>query len=188
MSITPMEVESHLIHASLAKGDVLVCGLGMGYIVYKLLQNPEVTSITVVEKCANLIENFPTIVDGDWYKDPKVTIVNHDALTYTHPQPIDYLYVDISDVLFSEKTLAWTQTIQQNIQASEVGFWGQELELIYVARKEGISPLFIDENLLEVAQTSWGMPLAVCRAYQLTEGLRQSRYIYLCKQIAENRG
>jgi hypothetical protein len=187
MSITPMEVESHLMHAALATGNVVICGLGMGYIIYKMLQNPNVTSITVVEQCPELIENFEKIVDGDWYKDPKVSIVQHDALTYVPDQPIDYLYVDIAMTLFDEDHLEWTQQIQSNVQAKEVGFWGQELEIINVAREEGVNPAWINAELLTVVQDVWELPLAVCRSTQLAEGVSQEQYVQLCKQVATAR-
>jgi hypothetical protein len=186
MSLTPMEIESHLVHAALARGHVVVCGLGLGYIVYKMLQNPKVKSITVVEECTDLIANFKSLVDGDWADDPKVTIVNSDAFTYVPPHTIDYLYVDISETLMDSAVLRYTQAIQRNVKAKEVGFWGQELELIDLARVRGMQYAMIDERLLSVAQDEWGLPLAVFSHERLTHGIDQEDYVILCKQAVEN--
>jgi hypothetical protein len=46
MSLTPVELQSQGYDARVAKGKVLVAGLGMGAVVYNLLKNPAVTAIT----------------------------------------------------------------------------------------------------------------------------------------------
>lgn len=50
MSITPMELESHITHVLEATGDVLVGGLGMGYYITQIVSKPDVKSVVVIEK------------------------------------------------------------------------------------------------------------------------------------------
>lgn len=50
MSDTPMEKHTNQEFLDAAHGDVLIAGLGIGLIVMPLLDDPEITSITVVEK------------------------------------------------------------------------------------------------------------------------------------------
>lgn len=55
MSDSPQEVEQHVRQLANARGHVLVGGLGIGLAVSILATNPEVKSITVVEKSADII-------------------------------------------------------------------------------------------------------------------------------------
>jgi hypothetical protein len=186
MSLTPMEVESHLVHAALAHGDVLVCGLGMGYIVYKMLQNPNVTSITVVECCSDLIELVDDMHEGDWMKDPRVTVVHGDALTYVPPHPITYLYVDIFLTLFEEDTVSTVQSIQRNVCADYVGFWGQELAYVMLSRDLGVLFDDIDYTVLLDADDTWDLPMGACSLLTRYTDVTPDEYVTLCQDAARN--
>src|SRR3974377_1497787 len=50
MSLTPMELESHMPHIAAAHGTVVVAGLGMGFYLYNVLCKPEVRKVIVLEK------------------------------------------------------------------------------------------------------------------------------------------
>lgn len=56
MTDTPMEKRTNLGFMSKAKGRVLVAGLGIGMILHKLLEKPEVTEVVVVEKYPDVIK------------------------------------------------------------------------------------------------------------------------------------
>lgn len=55
MTDTQMEKRTNLGFMSKAKGRVLVAGLGIGMILHRLLEKPEVTEVTVIEKYGDVI-------------------------------------------------------------------------------------------------------------------------------------
>jgi len=55
MSNTPDEIRDFLHFTRHAKGKILINGLGLGCVVKVLLDNPEVTNITVIEKSQDVI-------------------------------------------------------------------------------------------------------------------------------------
>jgi hypothetical protein len=67
MSVAPMELESQSHHVLAAKGRVLVGGLGLGAILWALLEKPEVEHITVIERDPQVIN----IMREVWRRDPR---------------------------------------------------------------------------------------------------------------------
>lgn len=130
MSIMPMELESQSHHANLAYGHVVVCGLGMGVLVWNLLQNPKVTKVTVLEKDKSIIKMFGVYSKG-WLHDPsRLDIYNVDAAQFFSGTVIDTLLVDIWANLGDLNAEKDTRKIFKNIPAKQVGWWGQELDWI----------------------------------------------------------
>lgn len=75
-----------------ARGDVLIGGLGLGYIVLAIQDKPEVHSIKVVEISEDVIDLVA-------YQSPfndKVQIINQNIFEYEPNQKFDTLYIDIS--------------------------------------------------------------------------------------------
>lgn len=112
MSDTPMERRTNWEVVREARGDVLVAGLGLGLILYPMLVNPEVRSITVVEKSRDVIGLvWPHVVQyrdehgridhdqitGDRYRGPILNVIAADVLTWQPPKGStwDTLYFDI---------------------------------------------------------------------------------------------
>ncbi len=99
--------------AKKAKGDVLVFGLGIGYFVYMAMENPNVKSITVIEKDKKIIDLFMTHLYPQFPKDIELHVICEDAFNYFNHQQLkkyDYVFVDIyqsSDdgILIIEKLL-----------------------------------------------------------------------------------
>lgn len=93
MSNTPMEIYTNLPFMNQAKGDVLINGLGLGMVLGAILKKPEVTSVTVIEKSPDVI----ALVAPSFEDDPRVSIIEGDALTYTPPkgQSYDVVWHDI---------------------------------------------------------------------------------------------
>jgi spermidine synthase len=56
MSNTRMEHVTNMEFVCEARGRVLIAGLGMGYVLTKILPKPEVKHVTVVEKSADLVK------------------------------------------------------------------------------------------------------------------------------------
>lgn len=84
MSDTPAEKMDHFNFIYEAKGDVLVNGLGVGWIIEVLLQIPQVTSITIVEISQDLID-----LVGPHYQSKcngKLNIICADALIWKPPK------------------------------------------------------------------------------------------------------
>lgn len=127
MSLTAMEIESHMPHLAAARGNVVVAGLGMGFALANIAAKSNVTKVTVLEQNPDI----PKLLDvtTDWHNWPgheKVELVIGDALTYKPDQPVDFLYADIWPKLWDDNALRDTITMQRNINAKLVGYWGQE--------------------------------------------------------------
>jgi hypothetical protein len=93
MSDTPYEARSNrefLSHAR--RGAVLVAGLGLGFILPPVLARPEVTSVTVVERSADVVA-----LVGPSLADPKLRLVTADIDTWRPPRGTRYdtIYFDI---------------------------------------------------------------------------------------------
>ena len=84
MSDTPDEIRDHFEMIRMAKGSVLINGLGLGVVLKAVLEKPEVTDATVIELSPEVIE-----LVGKHYQDKygtRVQIINADAFTYKSPK------------------------------------------------------------------------------------------------------
>lgn len=97
MTDHPTETVTNQHFIDRAKGDVLIFGMGLGLIIFPLLEDSEITSITVVEMDEHLINDVSSIIKS---KDSRgiLKIVNGDAFEY-HKQidteKFDTIYFDI---------------------------------------------------------------------------------------------
>lgn len=92
MTDTRMEHMTNYEFVRRARGNVLVAGLGLGMILHPLLEDEEVTSVTVIEKYADVIALVsPTVTH------PKVTILNADIYEWKPAKgtKFDTVYFDI---------------------------------------------------------------------------------------------
>ena len=134
MSLTPMELQSQSHHAWFAHGHVVVMGLGMGAVVYNLLQNPKVVSITVVEREQSLVELLRH--SATWFDASvaagKIIVSIGDAFRFTEPKDtvVDSLIVDLWTAMGQQRTQSDVLKIQENVRATHVGWWGQELSIV----------------------------------------------------------
>lgn len=133
MSLTPMELESHMPHIAAAHGDVAVVGLGMGLYLHNVLPKEEVSSVTVFEidrqvkellyKRSN-IEAWPNLrklssyVFRDMLKGPVTS------------REFGHLYVDIWSILGDENARANVVNIASRIPSESHSWWGMELDFI----------------------------------------------------------
>ena len=99
MSDTPMEVNSNREFLRNANGDVLVFGLGIGLIIFPLLDCPDIKSITIVEREQEIIDMV-----GKHLKSDKVKIILGDAdeIEFPKEQKFDTIYFDIWKTISSE--------------------------------------------------------------------------------------
>lgn len=95
MSDTWMERRTNWTFIDEARGDVLIGGLGIGMVLLEVQDKPEVTSITVVEKNAEVID----LVKPQLPLNEKVKIVHCDIFDYKPEQMFDTIYFDIWDTI-----------------------------------------------------------------------------------------
>ena len=135
MSTSRLERESHAIHVKHARGNVVVCGVGMGMYLYNIAALPAVTKIVAVEIDADIIDLVQRATNfASWPGHEKISFVNRNALELSPADignhPIDYLYVDIWPELGNPEAIPHTQAIQAMVNARRVGWWGQELDFM----------------------------------------------------------
>lgn len=99
MSNTPDEIRDFSHFTRRAKGSILINGLGMGCVVKVLLEKPEVTRITVIEKSEDVINLI-----APYFKDQRLVIINADAFEHVPPKGEKYNFVwhDIWDYITSD--------------------------------------------------------------------------------------
>jgi hypothetical protein len=128
MSNTPNEVRDTYNFLREAKGNILINGLGLGIVLDIILNKvtednkPAVSSVIVVEISEDVIK----LVGPTFNSDPRVTIVNHDALTYRTKDHFDAVYNDIWDNITSDnlKTMK-TLTRKYGRKSDWIGSWCQ---------------------------------------------------------------
>jgi len=98
MSDHPSETMSNQKFINQAHGHVLIFGLGLGLIIFPLLMDDDIESITVIEKDRGLIQAVGDIIKEHDYEN-KLNIIEGDAFEYhnkTHIiQKYDAIYFDI---------------------------------------------------------------------------------------------
>lgn len=102
MSDTNTEMDDHAEIFRQAKGHVLINGLGIGMILQAVIEKPEVTKVTVIEKCNGVLELVADHYKGK-YGD-KLEIINADAFEYKPPKGVRYgaVWHDIWTFIASE--------------------------------------------------------------------------------------
>jgi hypothetical protein len=95
MSNTPDEINDFSYFVYKATGNVLVNGLGLGVLLKALLNKPEITKVTIIEKSQDVIN----LVASTYLKDSRVTIICADAFKYKAPkdEKYDAVWHDIWD-------------------------------------------------------------------------------------------
>lgn len=140
MSLLPNEIESQEIGLRAARGHVVVFGMGMGWLVANLAVRPEVERVTVVERdtrvlaliaAAGVLEALPPPARA------KVAIVEADALEWRPDSPVDSLQADIWLHYAEPQKIDDVRRMQANVQAGEIYFWGQEMEIWRLACRRG---------------------------------------------------
>lgn len=96
MSLNPNEINTMDSTIKSAKGNVLVLGLGMGYITFMLSNKKDVKSITVVERNKENIALFKKFLFPNFKNANKIRIIEDDAITYVRNNyKFDYIFADL---------------------------------------------------------------------------------------------
>ena len=143
MALTPMETESQLPHIASARGHVVVVGAGLGFYLVNVLDKPEVTEVTLIEQDQDVLDVLHTSLDGTgyWLDNRKLSTIHMDVFDLPHwTEPVDYLYVDIWQILGSERALTDTHRLVELFKPVGVGYWGMELDFVHWAHAQGLKP------------------------------------------------
>ena len=96
MSLNPNEIETMKPYIKKGKGNVLVLGLGMGYVPYMMSLKDEVKSITIIEKDKEIIELFKKVLLPQFVNKNKIKIIEDDAISYLNKNnKYDYIFADL---------------------------------------------------------------------------------------------
>ena len=130
MSDTDMERRSNRHFVSLAHGHVLVGGLGLGMVVFALLQKDEVTSLTVIEKNADVVR----LVQPHLPKDKRLSVIEANVFTWKPTQKYQTIYFDIwpdmsTDNLDDMTKLhrRYARSLDRTDPSAWMGSWQQDL-------------------------------------------------------------
>ncbi len=92
MGDTPSEMIDHYKFFELAQGDVLVTGLGLGWIVYQLLNKECVNSVTVIERELEVVQLTAPNFESE-LASGKLKIIVGDANTHQFAPATRFNYV-----------------------------------------------------------------------------------------------
>lgn len=193
MSLTPLELESHLIARASAIGNVVVSGLGLGMIALDLLSKESVRKLTILEIDTEIINMYPSIlnakskklwednslsgrlqvIQADCYQPLSTDVLNQIG------QKVDYLWCDTWNNLGDAKSFGRTQYLANQLKPKACDFWDVE---VFLAIQTVIdNPSLQPKKLIDFA-LSTGLPLSV-----LTMQTKQARlYTELCYAAAKN--
>jgi len=90
MDDTEEEAEQASTFLSVATGDVLLAGLGLGMVLRTLVDNSKVSSITVIEKYQEVIDLLSPHIPSS----KKIKIINDDIYTWTPDKTYDVAWFD----------------------------------------------------------------------------------------------
>lgn len=159
MSMTPMELESQEIGARLARGHVVIFGMGMGWVAAVTAMRPEVSTVTVVELDSDVLALHQSLdVFAQLPADArgKIRVEQGDAYTWRPDGPVDLLMPDIWRPLISDGRVEEVRRMQANVQAREIYFWGQEME---IARHAVAAGRALDDAGIAATIAEFDLPL-----------------------------
>ena len=93
MSITPNEINTMQPYIDVAKGDVLVLGLGLGYYPFMVSLKDGVKSVTIIEMDKTIIDIFKKNILPFFPHKEKIHIVEADAFNYLKNNKNEYTTV-----------------------------------------------------------------------------------------------
>lgn len=97
MTVTPNEVATMAPALARVRGDVAAMGLGLGYFAYMASEKPDVRSVTVIERDADVIALFERYLLPQFAHGEKLRVVRADAFDFARDSlaGFDYAFVDL---------------------------------------------------------------------------------------------
>jgi spermidine synthase len=160
MSVTPVEIESQGLGVRLARGNVLIFGLGLGWAAAAAAMLPGVDRVTVVERDPDVLALH---ADCDIFGQlpeaarSRLALVEGDAFDWRPDRPVDLLLADIWLPFVEGDRFAEVKAMQANVGAAAIHFWGQELE---IARHAVAAGRALDSAGIAATVAETGLPLA----------------------------
>lgn len=137
MSTGLLERESHAFHVHLARGVVVVAGLGLAMFVHAAAAKPDVDRVVVIEIAADVIDLARTSCAWErWAGREKIIILQADArdedlarhvLAASGGRSADYLFADIWASCADPAAPVETAKMVRTLRPQAAGWWGQEL-------------------------------------------------------------
>ena len=128
---THLEAYEVFSHYMLARGHVIVTGMGFGVRENWLLTKPEVTKLTIIERSTDLID-YHKSVNSEFLNDPRVEVINCDATEYKGS--CDVLLLDHYELADYETILPNVKIIHDNIDCKTFWFWPFERIIMHSRR------------------------------------------------------
>lgn len=128
MSDTPDEMNDHYSFVRKAKGNVLIAGLGIGMVLYNLLEKADVTHVDVIE----ISEEVIALV-APWFYErygDRIRIIHADILEYKPDSGIvyDFAWFDIWDDICVDNLETMKKLHRKYARtAKEKGSWAREI-------------------------------------------------------------
>jgi hypothetical protein len=177
MSTGLLEQESHAFHVHLARGVVVVAGLGLAMYVHAAAAKPEVDRVVVIEIAADVIDLMRDACGWDTWPDrKKIIILEADArdadlrrhvLAAAGGRGVDYLFADIWARCADPASPAETAAMVGVLRPKAAGWWGQELSFARWWHDRGAGPATVEE--IEKALADYfagvGVPVPVNPGY-----------------------
>lgn len=159
MSMTPMELESQEIGVRHARGHTVVFGMGMGWAAAASALAPATHRVTVVELDEDVLAMHRTLdIFAQLPEEAraKLYVEQGDAYRWAPSEPVDLLMPDIWLPLMNDGRIDEVRRMQANVQADQVYFWGQEME---IARHAAHAGRALDAAGIRATVEELGLPL-----------------------------
>lgn len=177
MSTGLLEQESHAFHVHLARGVVVVAGLGLAMYVHAAAAKPEVDRVVAIEISAEVIDLMRDACGWDtWPERKKIIILEADArdpdlrrhvLAAAGGRGVDHLFADIWARCADPDSPAEAAAMVRVLRPKTAGWWGQELSFARWWRDRGAGPAAADEVEPALARyfAEVGVPVPVSPGY-----------------------
>jgi hypothetical protein len=177
MSTGLLEQESHAYHVHLARGVVVVAGLGLAMYVHAAAAKPEVDRVVVIEIAPDVIDLMRGACGWDTWPDrKKIIILEADArdadlrrhvLAAAGGRGVDYLFADIWPRCADPASPAETAAMVHVLRPKAAGWWGQEVSFARWWQERGAGPATVEKIETALAEyfAGVGVPVPVTPGY-----------------------
>ena len=137
MSVKPNEVETMRAPIASSHGRVLTLGLGLGYFAFHASQKDDVESVTVIEREADVIDLFKSLILPQFPNGNKIKIIQSDAFDYVKNQlpqtRFDYIFADLwHDASDGLELYMKLKKLESNVGNTPVDYWIEPSLLSYL--------------------------------------------------------
>lgn len=198
MSITPMELQSATIHLStlidVARGawendgkvaHIVIGGFGMGMFLINALYHLDDSflpaKITVIELSKDIPEIIKASSSGvakqllddslSGENDISLEIIHDDLLKMQPLDDVDYMFVDIWQLLGSDLAREQSRELKQRWMPKTYGYWGEEIDIAVYGQdlidELNLSVYYEDERIMEacdvIFEAKVGVPVELAK-------------------------